>query len=193
MAKKVWTAAARKAFAAKMKRARAAKRGRRKNPTKAQVKDAAARIGRAAAKLAWRGAKLTGRAGKAGAKAAAAEVKASICRVRKPNPKRWTAAARAAFARRMARYRKHPKRKAIRRRRSNPFRVVIKAVPKGEYRGKRRKNPTTPLYYDGKNFSSVRSRRKTFSSVQPAEVVARQLLHRYPVLKKGYVVTLNSV
>jgi hypothetical protein len=247
---KVWTPAARKAFAAKMKRARAAARGRRKNPkaklriahitdysrggqgftalvrgkrvigrytnmadaqaaykrararrknpTKDQVKAAAKKIAAGAAKLAWRGAKLTGRAGKAGAKAAAAEVKASICRPRAANPKRkkvWTAAMRAAFARRMAKYRRHPKAKRIARkrvRRRNPFRVVIKAVPKGEYR-KRRKNPTAPLYYDGRNFTSNKAKRRTFSSVQPAEVVARQLLHRYPVLRKGYVVTLNSV
>lgn len=141
MAKKVWTPAARKAFAAKMKAARLAKRGRRKNPakaklriahitdysrggqgftalvrgkrviarytnmadakaayqaarrrrknpTKAEVKAAAAKIAKAAGRLAWRGAKLTGRVGKASAKAAAAEVKASICRTRAKNPKR---------------------------------------------------------------------------------------------------------
>jgi hypothetical protein len=88
--KKVWTPAARKAFALKMKAARLAKRGRRrrKNPTKAQVKAAASRIAKAAGRLAWRGAKLTGRAGKAGARAAAAEIKASICRPRATNPKR---------------------------------------------------------------------------------------------------------
>lgn len=190
MAKKVWTAAARAAFARKMKAARTAKaagrfiarkstgykyliRPRRKNPTKAEVKAAAGKIARAAGKLAWRGAKLTGRVGKASAKAAAAEVKASICRVRAKNPKRIRARVRQRI------------------RRKNPFRVVIRAVPRGEYR-KRAKNPTTPLYYDGRNFSGVKSRRKYFASVAPAAVVARQLLHRYPVLKKGYVVTLNS-
>ena len=242
MAKKVWTAAARKAFAAKMKRARAiaglkrvdkafgqAKRRfkyrRRKNPTKAEVKAAAAKIAKAAGKLAWRGAKLTGRIGRESAKAAAREVKASICRPRAANPKRGrvrtagagfsvlpggdargqfyaylrgqglsAADARATANARYPKSRRRSKPKRVtkkRARRRNPFRVVIKAVPKGEYR--RRKNPTSPLYYDGKNFSSVKSRRKTFSSVQPAEVVARHLLHRYPVLRKGYVVTLNSV
>jgi hypothetical protein len=240
--KKVWTPAMRAAFAAKMKRARALAKGkrtkarrfdharapsglsssekmrwhrkRRKNPTKAEVKAAAAKIAKAAGKLAWRGAKLTGRVGKASAKAAAAEVKASICRPRAKNPKRkkvWTAAARAAFALRMKRARNaakrfdnrgnftitnFPKRRRARvhkrRRISNPFRVVIKAVPKGEYR-KRSRNPTSPLYYDGKNFTSNKAKRRTFSSVQPAEVVARHLLHRFPILRKGYVVTLNSV
>jgi hypothetical protein len=216
----------RAAFAAKMKRARAAKGGRRKrrkNPTKAEVKAAAAKIAKAAGKLAWRGAKLTGRIGRESAKAAAREVKASICRTRTKNPKQklrishivdWSrggqgftalirgkkvigrysnmkdaqAAYRAARARR-----RNPKRKSIRRRRANPiFRVVIKAVPKGEYR-KRSRNPTAPLYYDGKNFTSNKAKRRTFSSVQPAEVVARHLLHRFPILRKGYVVTLNSV
>lgn len=87
--KKVWTPAARAAFALKMKRARAAKgtvRRRRKNPTKEQVKAAAKSIAKKAASLAWRGTKLTGRTAKAGAKAAAAEVKASICRPRSKNP-----------------------------------------------------------------------------------------------------------
>lgn len=94
MSKKVWTAAARKAFALKMKRARAAKgttRRRRRNPTKAQVKEAAKKIAKKAASLAWAGTKRTarfgGRVAKAGAKAAAAEVKASICRPRAKNPK----------------------------------------------------------------------------------------------------------
>lgn len=176
MAKKVWTAAARAAFARKMKAARAAKRRRtrRKNPTKAEVKAAAGRIAKAAGKLAWRGAKLTGRTARASARAAAAEVKASICRVRAKNPKR----------------RRRPVAK-VRRRARNPFRVVIRAVPRGEYR-KRAKNPSSPLYYDGRNFSGVKSKRKYFASVAPAAVVARQLLHRYPVLRKGYVVTLNS-
>jgi hypothetical protein len=91
--KKVWTPAMRKAFALKMKRARAAKgtRRRRKNPTKAQVKAAAGRIAKKAAALAWAGtkrtARFTGRVAGAGAKAAAAEVKASICRPRAKNPK----------------------------------------------------------------------------------------------------------
>jgi hypothetical protein len=91
--KKVWTKAARAAFARKMKAARLAKRGRARvrkrsrNPTKAQVKAAASRIAKAAGRLAWRGAKLGGRMGKAGAKAAAAEVKASICRPRAANPR----------------------------------------------------------------------------------------------------------
>lgn len=94
MAKKVWTAAARKAFAAKMKAARLAKGGRRrrKNPTKEQVKAAAKSIAKKAAALAWRGAKAAGRttarAGKAAARSAAADVKASICRTRATNPKR---------------------------------------------------------------------------------------------------------
>lgn len=61
---------------------------RRKNPTKSEVKAAAARIGRAAAKLTWRGAKLTGRVGRESAKAAAREVRDSICRPRAKNPKR---------------------------------------------------------------------------------------------------------
>jgi hypothetical protein len=91
--KKLWTPAMRKAFALKMKRARAAKgnRRRRKNPTKAQVKAAAGRIAKKAAALAWAGtkrsARFAGRVGKASAKAAAAEVKASICRTRAKNPK----------------------------------------------------------------------------------------------------------
>jgi hypothetical protein len=91
--KKVWTPAARKAFALKMKRARAAKgatRRRRKNPTKAEVKAAAKKIAKKAASLAWgatkRTARFTGRVGAAGARAAAAEVKASICRPRSKNP-----------------------------------------------------------------------------------------------------------
>jgi hypothetical protein len=92
---KTWTAQARKAFALKMKRARAAAKGgrrkRRKNPTKAEVKSAASRIAKAAAKMAWAGTKRTarfgGRVAKAGAKAAAAEVKASFCRPRAKNPK----------------------------------------------------------------------------------------------------------
>jgi hypothetical protein len=92
--KKVWTPAMRKAFALKMKRARAAKGGhrkRRKNPTKAQVKAAASRITKKAAAMAWSGTKRTarfgGRVAGAGARAAAAEVKASICRPRGKNPK----------------------------------------------------------------------------------------------------------
>jgi hypothetical protein len=246
--KKVWTPAARAAFARKMKAARLAKRKhgrvttfrkikayrsahgmarRRKNPTKAEVKAAAAKIAKAAGKLAWRGAKLTGRIGRESAKAAAREVKASICRSRTKNPKhrrknelrvghivdwrtgesyialtrgkkilgRYNTAKEGQAAYRAARARRrNPKRKSIRRRRANPiFRVVIKAVPKGEYKRKRAKNPTAPLYYDGKNFTSNKAKRRTFSSVQPAEVVARHLLHRFPILRKGYVVTLNSV
>ena len=63
--KKVWTPAARKAFALKMKRARAAAGGkyrrRRKNPTKEQVKAAAKKIAKRAASLAWAGTKRTAR------------------------------------------------------------------------------------------------------------------------------------
>jgi hypothetical protein len=66
-------------------------RVRRKNPTKAQVKEAAKKIAKRAASLAWAGtkktARFTGRVAGAGAKAAAAEVKASICRPRAKNPK----------------------------------------------------------------------------------------------------------
>jgi hypothetical protein len=136
---------------------------RRKNPTKEQIKSAASRIAKAAGSLAWRGAKLTGRAGKASAKAAAAEVKASICRQRAPNPKH--------------------------KRRRNPLRIVIRAVPKAQYRSK---HITTRLNYDGRNFTANKAKRRYFSSVQPAEVVARQLIHRFPILRTGYVVTLNS-
>lgn len=90
----------RKAFALKMKRARAAKSGRSRarvrkrlrNPTKAQVKAAASKIAKRAAALAWAGtkrtARFTGRVAGAGARAAAAEVKASFCRPRAKNPKR---------------------------------------------------------------------------------------------------------
>jgi hypothetical protein len=81
--KKVWTQAARKAFARKMKAARAAKR--RRNPRKEST---AKRLAKRAGALAWAATKSTakvgGRAAKAGAKAAAAEVKASICRAKNP-------------------------------------------------------------------------------------------------------------
>lgn len=100
---------------------------------------------------------------------------------------------RASFARRMARYRKRPRARTKRKRRTNPvFRVVIRAVPKGLYKRGGSAAAARALYYDGRNFTAAKERRKYFSSVAPAAVVARQLLHRYPVLRSGYVVTLNS-
>jgi methionyl-tRNA formyltransferase len=170
MAKKVWTKAARKAFAAKMKAARAARaavsrtvpRGRRrrrkKNPTKEQVSNAAKKIAKKAASIAWRTARFSGRVAgrtaRSAARTAAAEVKASICRPRGANPRK-------------------------RRRRRNP------GVVRYHRRGAivlRAQQGHTRLYYDGRHFSS-KNRAAEFSSVEAAAIVGRRLLKTYPVLR----------
>jgi len=161
--KKVWTAAARKAWRAKMVAAMAAKRGRRrkKNPTKEQVKSAAKKIAKRAAALAWRAtkgtARVAGRAAGAAGRSAAADVKAAICRPRGQNPHR-----------RKRRRNPHPGARVVR-----PGSVVLRAQ-----RG------TERLYYDGRFFSS-KNRAHIFPSVQGAAIVGRAMLRKYPILR-GY-------
>lgn len=187
--KKVWISAARAAFARKMKAARAAKGGRRrrKNPTKEQVKSAAAKLAKRAGALAWAAtkstAKLGGRAAKAGAKAAAAEVKASICRQKNPKRRKvqkWTASKRAAFARRMAMYRTG----APRRRARNPKRMkgAIRKIFILAEKGREK------LWYNGAHFAN-QSKAVYFDSIEKAKKKAHALIAQYPVLKK-YAVSL---
>lgn len=153
---------------------------RKTNPTKAQVKAAAGKLARVAGRLAWRGAKLGGRTAKAGAKAAAAEVKASLCRPRAKNPKRkWTAAMRAAFARKMAKYRK-PGRRRMKNRRAiaGAARKVFILAEKGNQK----------LWFNGAHFSN-RSKAVHFSSVEKAKAKAQALIRQFPVLR-SYAVSL---
>jgi hypothetical protein len=180
--KKVWTPAARAAFARKMKAARLAKRGRRKNPKESKAK----RLARKAGALAWAATKSTarvgGRAAKAGAKAAAAEVKASICRQKNPKRRRrgkvWTSAMRAAFAAKMAKYRKHPKR--ARRRRANPVKGAVRKIFILAEKGK------TRLWFNGAHFSN-RVKAVSFSSLEKAKAKAHALLRQFPVLKSYHL------
>jgi hypothetical protein len=172
--KKVWTQAARKAFARKMKAARAAKR--RRNPRKEST---AKRLAKRAGALAWAATKSTakvgGRAAKAGAKAAAAEVKASICRAKNPKRRRakvWTKAARAAFARKMAKYRQHPKRA----RRRNPIKKIFILAEKGR----------TKLWFNGAHFSN-RIKAVSFQTLESAKKKAHALLRQYPVLRQYHL------
>ncbi len=164
MAKKVWTQAMRKAFAAKMKAARAAKGGkrrRRRNPTKQQVKDAAKKMAKRAASLAWKTAKgsarVAGRAARAAGRSAAQDVKAAICRPRSQNPHRRKRRRNPGSGARVVR----------------PGAVILRAQ-----RG------TERLYYDGRFFSS-KNRAHVFPSVQGAAIVGRAMLRKYPILR-GY-------
>lgn len=186
--KKVWTLAMRKAFAVKMAKYRKAPRRRKRNPTKEQVKSAAAKLAKRAGALAWAAtkssAKFGGRVAKASAKAAAKEVKDSICRQKNPKRRKmtkWTASARAAFARRMAKYRKAPKarpRMKNRRAMTGTKRKVFILAQNGREK----------LWYNGAHFSN-QSKAVYFDSIEKAKKKAHALLKQYPVLEK-YSVSL---
>jgi hypothetical protein len=159
---------------------------RGKNPTKAQVKAAAGKLAKRAGALAWAAtkgtARVAGKSAKAAAKTAAAEVKESICRPRRKNPKRkkvWTQAMRVAFARKMAKYRKGPRRRLKNRR------AISKRITKVFILAERNKKK---LWFNGAHFSN-RSKAVYFDSIEKAKKKAHELIRQFPILK-NYAVSL---
>ncbi len=65
---------------------------------------------------------------------------------------------------------------STRKRKNNPFKVFIRAVPK--------RGPKTVFWFDGKHLVKSPLKRAAFSSVGNATTMAKHLIRKWPILKR---------